>query len=224
MKSFEEIKNIYEEAKSEIDQTKEHPEKFIVSLGLAYPENIEFLKNPEYAIKLSASDWIVLAIEPEILKKTVLRAKDLGFLEAYQQNPSFLKQDVDKVIKRIGELEHLGIPYRSEKGKYQSFLFSERGYNYVLQNSGKEVDKTPSVIDAELKELADRVMETFAMEDKKNEIYENLAKIEKQGLGIRESLIKAFEVYNDSGNLDYLISSIDEILEANKEEVKGRVA
>ena len=59
---------------------------------------------------------------------------------------------------------------------------------------------------------------------KKNEIYENLAKIEKQGLGIRESLIKAFEVYNDSGNLDYLISSIDEILEANKEEVKGRVA
>lgn len=82
MKSFEEIKNIYEEAKSEIDQTKEHPEKFIVSLGLAYPENIEFLKNPEYAIKLSASDWIVLAIEPEILKKTVLRAKDLGFLEA----------------------------------------------------------------------------------------------------------------------------------------------
>ena len=222
MKSFEKIKSIYERLINGVDINKEHPEKFIFSLELANVENIDMLE--EYGINLKPSDWIVLSIEPETLKKAVLRAKDLGFLEAYTQTPSFLKQDVDKVIKRIGEVEHLGIPYKSEKGKYQSFLFSERGYNYVLQNSGKEVDKTPSVIDAELKELADRVMETFAMEDKKNEIYENLAKIEKQGLGIRESLIKAFEVYNDSGNLDYLISSIDEILEANKEEVKGRVA
>ena len=202
MKSFEEVKSIYEEEKVGFDVNKEHPEKFLLSLELANDGNKEFLK--KYGIELKPSEWIVLTIEPEILKKAVLRAKDLGFLEAYVQSPSFLKQNVDKVIKRIGELEHLGIPYRSEKGKYQSFLFSERGY--------------------ELKELADRVMETFAMEDKKNEIYENLAKIEKQGLGIRESLIKAFEVYNDSGNLDYLISSIDEILEANKEEVKGRVA
>ena len=62
------------------------------------------------------------------------------------------------------------------------------------------------------------------MEDKKNEVYENLAKIEKQGLGIRESLIEAFKAYSDTDNLDYLASSIDEILEANKEEVKGRVA
>ena len=60
------------------------------------------------------------------------------------------------------------------------------------------------------------------MEDKRNEIYESLAKLEKQGLGIRESLIEAFKAYSD--NLDYLASSIDEILEANKEEVKGRVA
>ena len=222
MKSFEEVKNIYEEEKIGFDLEKEHPEKFLISLELANDENRAQLK--EYGINLKPSDWIVLTIEPEILKKAILRAKDLGFLEAYIQTPSFLKQDVDKVIKRIGELEHLGIPYKSEKGKYQSYLFSERGYDYVLQSSGKALDTTPSVMDFELKELADRVMETFAMEDKKNEIYENLAKIEKQGLGIRESLIKAFEVYNDSGNLDYLISSIDEILEANKEEVKGRVA
>ena len=77
-------------------------------------------------------------------------------------------------------------------------------------------------MDAELKDLADRVMETFAMEDKKNEVYENLAKVEKQGLGIKESLVETFKAYSD--NLEYLISSIDEILEADKEEVKGRVA
>ena len=223
MKSFEEIKNIYEEAKSEIDQTKEHPEKFIVSLGLAYPENIEFLKNPEYAIKLSASDWIVLAIEPEILKKTVLRAKDLGFLEAYQQNPSFLKQDVDKVIKRMGELEHLGIPYKSEKGKYQSFLFSERGITYVINEVEKKSnDLTPRIIDHELKELADRVIETFAMENKKQEIYKSLEIAEKEGLGLKETLMKVFGTYSD--NLDYLSSNIDEIIANNNELAKGRVA
>lgn len=220
MKSFEKIKSIYERLINGLDINKEHPEKFIFSLELANVENIDMLE--EYGINLKPSDWIVLSIEPETLKKAVLRAKDLGFLEAYTQTPSFLKQDVDKVIKRIGEVEHLGIPYKSEKGKYQSFLFSERGYNYVLQNSGASHDKTPSVIDVKLKELADRVMETFAMEDKRNEIYESLAKLEKQGLGIRESLIEAFKAYSD--NLDYLASSIDEILEANKEEVKGRVA
>ncbi len=220
MKSFEEVKSIYEEEKVGFDVNKEHPEKFLISLELANDGNKELLK--EYGINLKPSDWIVLSIEPEILKKAVLRAKDLGFLEAYIQTPSFLKQDVDKVIKRIGELEHLGIPYKSEKGKYQSFLFSERGYNYVLQNSSVTRDITPSVMDAELKDLADRVMETFAMEDKKNEVYEKLAKVEKQGLGIKESLVEAFKAYSD--NLEYLISSIDEILEANKEEVKGRVA
>ena len=222
MKSFEEVKSIYERLINGVDINKEHPEKFIFSLELANVENIDMLE--EYGINLKPSDWIVLSIEPEILKKAVLRAKDLGFLEAYIQTPSFLKQDVDKVIKRIGELEHLGIPYKSEKGKYQSFLFSERGYNYVLQNSSVTRDITPSVMDAELKDLADRVMETFAMEDKRNEIYESLAKIEKQGLGIKESLVAAFKAYSDNDNLDYLASSIDEILEANKEEVKGRVA
>ena len=222
MKSFEEVKSIYERLINGVDINKEHPEKFIFSLELANVENIDMLE--EYGINLKPSDWIVLSIEPEILKKAVLRAKDLGFLEAYIQTPSFLKQDVDKVIKRIGELEHLGISYKSEKGKYQSFLFSERGYNYVLQNSSVTRDITPSVMDAELKDLADRVMETFAMEGKRNEIYESLAKIEKQGLGIKESLVAAFKAYSDNDNLDYLASSIDEILEANKEEVKGRVA
>ena len=220
MKSFEEVLDIYKKLIAGVDVNKEHPEKFLPSLELVNDENIALLE--EYGINLKPSDWIVLTEEPEILKKAVLRAKDLGFLEAYIQTPSFLKQDVDKVIKRIGEVEHLGIPYKSEKGKYQSFLFSERGYNYVLQSSGVIRDITPSVMDVELKELADRVMETFAMEDKRNEVYANLAKIEKEGLGIKESLMHAFKVYSD--NLEYLSSSIDEIIEANKEIEKGRVA
>ena len=126
MKSFEEVKSIYDEEKKGFDVEKEKPEKFLISLELAEPENRVLLS--ENGINLKPSEWIVLTIDPEILKKTVLRAKELGFLEAYQQPPSFLKQDVDAVIKRMAHLEHLGVPYKSEKVKYQSLLFSKRGY------------------------------------------------------------------------------------------------
>ena len=220
MKSFEEIKSVYEEEKSGFDVEKEHPEKFIVSLELANLENRNLLK--EYNINLKPSDWIVLSIEPEILEKTILRARDLGFLEAYQQTPSFLKQDVDAVIKRIAELDHLGVPYKSEKGKYQSFLFSKRGFDYVLSQVNGEKKEDLVIENLELKELADRVMETFAMEDKKNEIYNKVALAEKEGLGLKDTLMAVFKEYSD--NLEYLSDNIDEILASYNELAKGRVA
>ena len=220
MKSFEAVKSIYDEEKKGFDVEKEKPEKFLISLELAEPENRVLLS--ENGINLKPSEWIVLTIEPEILKKTVLRAKELGFLEAYQQTPSFLKQDVDAVIKRMAHLEHLGVPYKSEKGKYQSFLFSKRGYEYVLSQTSEMTKEIKGISDIELKELSDRVMETFAMEDKKNEIYEKLALVEKEGLSIKETLMKVFGEFSD--NLDYLSENIDEILANNKEVEKGRVA
>ena len=123
----------------------------------------------------------------------------------------------------MGELEHLGIPYKSEKGKYQSFLFSERGFTYVINEVEKKSnDLTPRINDHELKELADRVIETFAMENKKQEIYKSLEIAEKEGLGLKETLMKVFGTYSD--NLDYLSSNIDEIIANNNEIAKGRVA
>lgn len=220
MKSFEEIKSVYEEEKSGFDVEKEHPEKFIVSLELANLENRNLLK--EYNINLKPSDWIVLSIEPEILEKTILRARDLGFLEAYQQTPAFLKQDVDAVIKRIAELDHLGVPYKSEKGKYQSFLFSKRGFDYVLSQVNGEKKEDLVIENLELKELADRVMETFAMEDKKDEIYNKVALAEKESLGLKDTLMAVFKGYSD--NLEYLSDNIDEILASYNELAKGRVA
>ena len=224
MKSFEETKNIYEEAIKGIDMTKEHPEKFMISLLLADPQNVEVLK--EFNIELKRpSEWIVLTKDHELLKKTILRAKDLGFLEAYQQTPSFLKQEVDAVIKRISELDHLGIPYNSEKGKYQSFLFSQRGYAYVLeQMKGQVDDKNPRINDIVLKDLADRLIETFAMENKRQEIYEKLAKVEKEGLTEKETLIETFKAYSDNDNIEYLNFVIDEIIAKNNEMAKGRAA
>ena len=131
-------------------------------------------------------------------------------------------KEVVRAVREGLNLEHLGIPYKNEKGKYQSFLFSKRGYEYVLSQTSEMTKEIKGISDIELKELSDRVMETFAMEDKKNEIYEKLALVEKEGLSIKETLMKVFGEFSD--NLDYLSENIDEILANNKEVEKGRVA
>lgn len=220
MKNTEELTTLYKNIK-ENEETKRpiQNEPWLVSLLLAKDENKNLLD--EYGIKLTPDTWIVLTIEPEILKKTILRAKDLGFIDAYIQNPSYLKYDVDAVIKRISEFEHLNVPYKNEKGKYQTYLFSKRAYDYVMNSLNKN-NETPSIMDINLKEYADRVIETFAMEDKRKEIYDKLSIEEQKGLGIKETLIEVFKSYSD--NLEYLSTNIDEILNSYKEEEKGRVA
>ena len=217
MKNTKDLTTLYKSLK-ENEETKRpiQSEPWVTSLLFARDENKVLLD--EYNIKLTPDTWIVLSIEPEVLKKTTLRAKDLGFLEAYIQNPSYLKYDVDAVIKRISEFEHLNIPYKNEKGKDNNNNISN--YINVISSINKKND-TKGIMDVELKEYADRVIETFAMEDKKNEIYNKLSEIEKQGLGIKETLMEVFKTYSD--NIDYLSANIDEILNSYKEG-KGRVA
>lgn len=217
---------LFEELKGDYDNTKEHAEKFIQTLAFANEESKKLLA--EKQIKLKPSEWIVLSIDPEILKKAIVRAEEFGFIDAYIQNPAFLRQDVDAVIKRMGELEHLGIPYKSEKGKYQSYLFSKRGFDYVVTKATGKTEVAPTeepvsqIDDIELKEAADRVMELFALTDDKESIYERVATVSKEGLSVKETLMEVFKSYGD--NLDYLSSSIDEILNLNEEEKRGRVA
>lgn len=221
-----ELTKLFDELKNDYNQEKEHPEKFVVSLTEANEDNKTLLAG--FGIKLKPSQWIVLTIEPEILEKTLLRAKDLGFLDAYQQNAAFLKHDVDKVIKRIGECEAYGIAYKNEKGKYQPWLFSNRGYAYVVKGkvapTEKKEDKatTPSYDIEELREYANRVMETFALESEKEKVYAKLTEVAASGMAPKEMLMQLFQEYAD--NLDYLSSTIDEILENNKENNLGRVA
>lgn len=216
---------LFEELRGDYDNNKEQPEKFIQTLAFANEDNKKLLA--EKNIKLKPSEWIVLSIEPEILSKTIVRADEFGFLDAYIQNPGFLKQDVDAVIKRMAELEHLGIPYKSEKGKYQSYLFSQRGFNYVIakatgeRNNSSVTEVTDEINDIELKEAADRVMELFALTDDANEIYARVAEVAKEGLSVKETLMEVFKKYGD--NLEYLSSSIDEIL-SFAEEARRSVA
>jgi len=134
---FTNIKYLYDELAKDIDLNREHPEKFVGSLQFAYPNNKGLLDTFNIRLK-RASQWIVLTMEPALLEKALLRARDFGFLEAYQQNPSFIKQDVDLVIKRMSELDSLGIPYQNDAGKYQGYLFSSRGFDYVKNSFARE--------------------------------------------------------------------------------------
>ena len=134
---FTNVKGLYDELVKDIDLNREHPEKFVSSLQFAYPGNKGLLDTFNIRMK-RPSQWIVLTIEPTLLEKALLRARDFGFLEAYQQNPSFIKQDVDLIIKRMSELDSLGIPYQNDAGKYQGYLFSSRGFNYVKDSFARE--------------------------------------------------------------------------------------
>ena len=89
MKNTKDLTTLYKSLK-ENEETKRpiQPEPWVTSLLFARDENKVLLD--EYNIKLTPDTWIVLSIEPEVLKKTILRAKDLGFLEAYIQNPSYM--------------------------------------------------------------------------------------------------------------------------------------
>ena len=60
------------------------------------------------------------------------------------------------------------------------------------------------------------------MEDKKDEIYNKVALAEKEGLGLKDTLMAVFKEYSD--NLEYLSDNIDEILASYNELAKGRVA
>lgn len=221
---------LFDKIKNDYNPEKDKPEKFLASLDedYAYPENVALLQREDINIKLKPSQWMVLGIEPVLLEKTVLQAKDLGFLEAYQQNPAFLKQAVEKIVKRISECEALGIEYKNEKGKYQPWLFSNRGYAYVLKekapSKAKEVEaEEEHTLDiGELKENVDRVIETFALESERDLIYSRLTDFMTSEMSMKEILMQIFGEYAD--NKDYLSTSIDEIMGMNEEEKMGRVA
>ena len=73
---------------------------------------------------------------------------------------------------------------------------------------------------AEIKENALHLLETFAMEDKKDEIFARLDAIKDKELGQKEMLMEAFKIIGGDENL--LASTIDEILMQSEEVKRGK--
>ena len=207
--------------KSNISE-KERIEDFLVSATDFDENNIKLLEDNDIHIS-KASQLIVLQMDNEELKRNIARADELGFIDAYKQNPRNAIRDANVVARRIAESEAHNIPWKNEEGKISQHLFGNRLYNYVLgQTSEEEVTENVTKDNTEVLELAYRLLEEFALDDKKDEVKAKLDEIKDKGLSTKEMLMEVMKAYG--GNLEFLSSKIDELLEYEKSLGMGRVA
>ena len=225
------IKIIKETESNFKEQDQKQIWKSMVSYSLANEKSYEVLKKHGVEIK-KPSQVIVLLIEPEELDRELKLAEEMGFVDAYKQNPRHLTQPVEMVIKRMAKADAVGVTYKNEKGVYASFIFSERAFNYIINKNEdvkKVVDETPrndqaldeNVDLAEVKEDAMRVLETFALTDKKDEIMANIDMVASKDLGKKEIL---FEALKSLGDEKILLATIDEILAQSDGMKRGMTA
>ena len=201
---------------------KERIEDFLVSATDFDENNIKLLEDNDIHIS-KASQLIVLQMDNEELKRNIARADELGFIDAYKQNPRNAVRDANVVARRIAESEAHNVPWKNEEGKISQHLFGNRLYNYVLgQTSEEEVTKDVTKDNTEVLELAYRLLEEFALDDKKEEVKVKLDEIKDKGLSTKEMLMEVMKAYG--GNLEFLSSKIDELLEYEKSLGMGRVA
>ena len=201
---------------------KERIEDFLVSATDFDENNIKLLEDNDIHIS-KASQLIVLQMDNEELNRNIKRAEELGFIDAYKQNPRNAVRDANVVARRIAESEAHNIPWKNEEGKISQHLFGNRLYNYVLgQTSEEEVTEDITKDNTEVLDLAYRLLEEFALDDKKDEVKAKLDEIKDKGLSTKEMLMEVMKAYG--GNLEFLSSKIDELLEYEKSLGMGRVA
>ena len=200
---------------------KERIEDFLVSATDFDENNIKLLEDNDIHIS-KASQLIVLQMDNEELKRNIARADELGFIDAYKQNPRNAVRDANVVARRIAESEAHNVPWKNEEGKISQHLFGNRLYNYVLGQTSEEVTEDVTKDNTEVLELAYRLLEEFALDDKKEEVKVKLDEIKDKGLSTKEMLMEVMKSYG--GNLEFLSSKIDELLEYEKGLRMGRVA
>ena len=206
------------------EQDKNQSYKFAVTLSMSDPKSLEVLKKHDVTIK-KPSQTIALLIEPVELERQLKLAEEMGFIAAYQQNPRHLTQPIEMVIKRMAKADAVGVTYKNEKGIYASFLFSQRAFDYIVKDNTKETSETPSFQDSNLditqiKEDALRVLETFALADEKDKVYQRLDEIKDKGLSEKEMLLESFKIFG--GDEALLIATIDEVLAQKNTKKEGR--
>ena len=200
---------------------KERIEDFLVSATDFDEKNIKLLEDNDIHIS-KASQLIVLQMDNEELERNIKRAEELGFIDAYKQNPRNAVRDANVVARRIAESEAHNVPWKNEEGKISQHLFGNRLYNYVLGQTSEEVTEDVTKDNTEVLELAYRLLEEFALDDKKEEVKVKLDEIKDKGLSTKEMLMEVMKSYG--GNLEFLSSKIDELLEYEKGLRMGRVA
>ncbi|MEG2028941.1 MAG: hypothetical protein RR050_03555 [Bacilli bacterium] len=215
------------------EKDKAQQEKFMVSISLADPKTYELLLKSGINIT-KCSQFKVLTIDPKVIARELELGSKMGFLSAYQEDPSRLSQMDTNVIKRMAKCDALGVTYKDESGSFKNFIFSERKFNeemaklnlnneVSLDNNKNEKVVTDTVVkESDLKEHALRILEVFGMMDEKENVMNRLNEVATKGFSDKESLMEVFKVYG--GNAQLLSDTIDEILGLNEEVSLGRAA
>lgn len=201
-------------------------EKFLYTSTLIDEDSLKVLE--DHGITLTKnSQLITLVLDPKTLTQTLSLATEMGFVDAYKENPKRLTQLVKEVAKRVSQCNVLGIPLKNEQGKYEDFLFRERLFKARLATLSSEQKKAIAVptsnineenqnIDlTQVKEYALRILEQFAITEQKEAIYNRIDEIKESGLGVKEMLMEAFKIC--AGNTELLSDAIDQVLEQDKQ-------
>ena len=207
--------------KNDYDPKRESAEKFLMSLVFANDENFDIKE--KYGLTLRPKDWIILTIDTKELEKRLAQANSLGFGKAYEQNPSYLKQPVEDVTKRMSTLDALAIPYVDDQGRYQQVLFSKRVFDYITSRAknnkpllGEEKEELASD-GPSVEEYAARLIEEFNLFNDSEEIKNKIKYLEISNESTASILFQVFRDYAD--NEEYLINKIDELINQYKKEL-----
>ena len=188
-------------------------------------EKVDKLIKENDMFPTKASHLIEYQMDSDEFAKNVDRAKMGGYIDALKANPRYVVRDGNETLKKVNETIALNIPLTDNNGKYNPQIFSNRLHLYVLEQSGKlekKSEETKSIEIEEVLQLAYRLLEEFALDDKKEEVKEKLNEIKDKGLSTKEMLMEVMKSYG--GNLEFLSSKIDELLEYEKGLGMGRVA
>ncbi len=178
----------------------------------------------EYNINYSKSDeLILLTIKAMDMRRTLELAKNMGFIEFFQERPERLRQSITNIIKRIAKCEAEGIPY----DKDNDFLFSEKLFNQKMIELNKNYVEDKEAVQEEqqadlnvILDIADALYEACPeIEEPKQNVMAAVQFVSDTGkYGPKEVLLKAFSKYTDVSNLN---DKIDSILGINEEQTEG---
>ena len=205
------------------DRDKEQTYKSFASYTIANTESLDILESHDIYLK-KPSQVIVLSIEPKDLERQVKLAEEMGFVAAYKQNPRFLTQPIEMVIKRMAKADAIGVTYKNEEGIYASFIFSQRAFEHIISQvdvKKNELNEDVNVV-SNLSEHVMHLIEEFSLQSEKDNIFARLNDVSKSDLSEKEILMEIFKNYVNNDEL--LADKIDIILELNSDLERGRIA
>ncbi len=214
-------------------KAKDQVYKFAASLELGSKETYDILTKYD-VYPILPSHFRAYTVDPRSAQQTLELASKMEFIANIKQNPNLVSCSISEVIKRMGQCDAVGIPYRDEAtGLCADYIFSAREFKKqvgpMLENKEAlaPVDNTVSFTDyavtdndekkKAIKDYANKLLEIFTLTstEDKEAIMMAIDKMDVSELSEKEVLMSTFAETFKVGNMELLSSEIDNVLDAN---------